>query len=68
MQGGTAHCPNFVRKDTNRCVTIDDSYYPSAFQQREYCRGARHRICPFYVGFQKKRELIEAGSVLAAGK
>ena len=68
MQGGTTHCPNFVKRDMSRCVTIDDSYYPSAFQQREYCKGARHRICPFYVGYQKKQASMEPEPALVAGK
>ena len=68
MQGSTTHCPNLVKKDMSRCVTIDDSYYPSAFQQREYCKGARHRICPFYLGFQKKREVVEQQPALAVSE
>ncbi|MBI5191645.1 MAG: hypothetical protein HZA22_13385 [Nitrospirae bacterium] len=45
-------CPNLMVADAPRCVTVDDSYRPSYFQQREYC-GGRYAICPFYMGFQK---------------
>lgn len=61
-------CPNLVKKDMHRCVTIDDSYCPSHFQLREYCKGRLHRICPFYLGYHKRQEQfrrsLETGGVL----
>ena len=48
-------CPNLVKKDMHRCRTIDESYRPSQFQLWEYCKTHRHKICPFYVGYQRKQ-------------
>ena len=47
-------CPNLKMADVFRCETVDDSYSPSNFQLREYCKG-RHHICPFFLGFQKRQ-------------
>ena len=55
-------CPNLSMTDVFRCVTVDDSYSPSNFQLREYCRG-RHQICPFFLGFQKRQTAVLAGFV-----
>lgn len=61
-------CPNLVKKDTDRCVTVNDSYRPSAFQQREYCKGGRHKICPFFLGYQKRQEITEPEPALTVSE
>ncbi len=59
-------CPNLVKRDMHRCRTIDESYRPSDFQLWEYCKTGRHKICPFYVGYQKKQTSLSTAAVSAA--
>ena len=54
-------CPNLVVKDVPRCFTVNDSYCPSVFQVREYCSRRRHKICPFFVGYQKRQAEFLSG-------
>lgn len=60
-------CPNLVKRDKHHCVTIDDSYIPSIFQLREYCKGRLHTICPFFLGFQRRQARISPVCRTAAG-
>jgi hypothetical protein len=48
-------CPNLLKREMLRCKTIDESYKPSQFQLHEYCKTLRHKICPFFLGYQKKQ-------------
>ncbi|MGA2192922.1 MAG: hypothetical protein ABSG42_06030 [Nitrospirota bacterium] len=48
-------CPNLIKRENHRCVTVNDSYCPSYFQLREYCKTRMHKICPFFLGFQKRQ-------------
>ncbi len=48
-------CPNLVKKEMHRCRTVDESYRPSQFQLTEYCKTRLYRICPFFVGFQRRQ-------------
>lgn len=71
MENGTnkrrsnMRCPNLLVADTPRCVTVDDSYSPSYFQLREYC-GGRYAVCPFYVGYHRKKPLCGNAAASAA--
>ncbi len=54
-------CPNLIKEGMHRCRTVDESYCPSYFQLREYCKTRLHRICPFFVGFQKRQAEFLSG-------
>ncbi len=54
-------CPNLVKRETHRCRTVDESYCPSYYQMWEYCKTQRHKICPFFVGFQKRQAEFLSG-------
>jgi hypothetical protein len=41
-----ARCP-FLQKKT-ACVATARVYFPSYFQNFEYCMTGSHRICPFF--------------------
>jgi hypothetical protein len=38
------------------CRIGPHSYVPSSFEIEEYCKTARHRICPLYFSFQGGRQ------------
>ncbi len=33
------------------CIAVQQTYMPSPFELREYCRTNRHKVCPLYLGF-----------------
>ncbi len=42
-------CPHLGRLEILTCKVEEKPYIPSLFELQEYCKGERHRRCPFYL-------------------